>query len=254
MTWPVSLKTTSAAPARQGGRGLALRRAGPGFTLIELLVVISVIAILISITLPALGGARETSRRAKCLTNLRSIGVGFQMYLQSAGKGVFPNARPIQMPGGTSQNATLTELLSEYLDAEVPHEENPGVAGTRYVVFDPYRCPSDVGRVHENDDPEPTWSTTGSSYFYVPGWLMFVAEGLFVPKPAFGVTKVFEKNHEAGLDLPVVTDWGDWHRRRGKSFQKDACFFPDYRADWSIEYRNPSMVEQFIIDVRRFGG
>lgn len=51
-----------------------------GFTLIELLVVIAVVAVLISILLPALAGAREAGRSALCLSNLRQDGIACRQY------------------------------------------------------------------------------------------------------------------------------------------------------------------------------
>ncbi len=51
-----------------------------GFTLIELLVVVSIIALLISILLPALRNARESAKHMTCLSNLRQIGTSATSY------------------------------------------------------------------------------------------------------------------------------------------------------------------------------
>jgi prepilin-type N-terminal cleavage/methylation domain-containing protein len=63
-----------------------IRRA---FTLVELLVVIGIIAILVSVLLPALSRARAAANETQCMSNQRQIAMALMMY-QNEQKGFFP--------------------------------------------------------------------------------------------------------------------------------------------------------------------
>src|SRR3546814_16447643 len=81
------------------------------FTLIELIVVISIIALLISILLPALQSARRVSRQVQCSSNLRHFGFANEMY---AGDNVGWDP-PCYVNYGGGKDADSREFLQPYI-------------------------------------------------------------------------------------------------------------------------------------------
>ena len=83
------------------------------FTLIELLVVIAIIAILASLLMPALRGARDSARGITCTGNLRQMGVANTMYADDNNGFYVPRA--IFRPDGTYPRWDQNHHFKEYL-------------------------------------------------------------------------------------------------------------------------------------------
>lgn len=153
---------------------MSTRRA---FTLIELLVVVAIIAMLVSILLPSLSGARDHAKRVKCQSNLRNIGNAVHYYFDEY-LDAFPWAKFYGCLGyeGRSQAQAMlgsqdpvdARPMNRYFSVTYSTlKAKPQVERQHNDVF---RCPSDAGDpwVYPYFGPVygPFFIEHGSSYTY----------------------------------------------------------------------------------------
>jgi prepilin-type N-terminal cleavage/methylation domain-containing protein/prepilin-type processing-associated H-X9-DG protein len=99
-----------------------MNRRRSGFTLIELLAVVALIAVLISLLLPAVQAAREAARRTQCANNLLQLGVAVRSY---------ETTHRVLPPGVVDVSGPVIEAFSAYqfgwITQLLPHMEQRNV-------------------------------------------------------------------------------------------------------------------------------
>jgi prepilin-type N-terminal cleavage/methylation domain-containing protein/prepilin-type processing-associated H-X9-DG protein len=172
-----------------------------GFTLIELLVVIAILAILAALLLPALKNARESAKSARCISNLRQIGVMVLIYVDQE-EGWLPKARMIPpIYSGAYheqfQNAGILTRLASY--------RNPNSVLT---------CPASTYRHEILDYSNYTWPTYlgNDAEIVVPGGFPRVRYASITrPSSILCLTDGPFRNEEAGWTrMWYSQNWTHW--------------------------------------------
>jgi prepilin-type N-terminal cleavage/methylation domain-containing protein/prepilin-type processing-associated H-X9-DG protein len=140
-------------------------RSRRGFTLIELLVVIAIIGILAAMVFPVFARARESARRAVCLSNVKNIALAVQMYLADNNDTLWPAEHREEvtsyfdlMPGGaTSWPLTDPQGHCSAATRANPYLQVPVLMDEYIKNRDVWRCPSaklQGGATFVNPDPD----------------------------------------------------------------------------------------------------
>ena len=180
-----------------------------GFTLVELLVVISIIAILMSILMPALQRARELTKRVVCANNIRQNVIGSRIYATDNNNTLYP----------VDDLITMSSFIIYRSPTGVAHEVDLPGAMQSYLgdSFEVWACKSTpaaplgpiykkiIAHVKYGKSLPVGWNGLNiyTTYFYFPG---SIHPKFRQQEDIYSITPI--KITKAAGDHPMITDYG----------------------------------------------
>lgn len=123
----------------------------PAFTLIELLITISIIVVLAILAFLGTSRFRESAKQAKCLSNLRQIGVAVMSYT-----GDNAGTLPFSVNSDIDKPTAHSSIWQNDLDPYLPYPKTNPSGGGKPLADSPFHCPS--------ANPLKSWSGTEPDY------------------------------------------------------------------------------------------
>jgi prepilin-type processing-associated H-X9-DG protein/prepilin-type N-terminal cleavage/methylation domain-containing protein len=147
------------------------------FTLVELLVVIGIIALLVSVLLPALNRAREQANLVACASNLRQLGSMANIYV-AENHGYFPYGCAEMMPGTENLGVfngwwdtptwTWADSLQRLSNNHAPGENGAPVWGGGLAIYEQNMAVDFSGVFHDYDTSGFPYQPRVSDYLANP--------------------------------------------------------------------------------------
>ena len=121
-----------------------------GMTIVELLVVVTIVAVLVSLLLPAVQAVREGARRLQCANNLRQVGCALHGHLLAKGRFPIGCVEWKASTGGTKRCLAWSAFILPWLEEQIVGDrvnfkipyDHPANAAAAAAVISTYLCPS----------------------------------------------------------------------------------------------------------------
>lgn len=189
---------------------------GCGFTLVELLVVIAIIAILATLLLPVQSSAKRSAYQANCVSKLRQLGVGLQIYIQE--NRTFPLAssdnalgawqRALRPSTGESvffcpQAAPAYDLL-QYFPAETQIMPHYGYNAFGAAKRNPPPVNPGLGGDYVLNGSSGTFAPTSENRVLVPAQMIAIGDSPAFIRPPPGTAATFTRSDLFYIAFPYI--------------------------------------------------